>query len=373
MVSRLFQPIQFRGLTIPNRIMVSPMCMHSATNGMPSPFHQRHIGALAESGIGLVVVEATGVEPIARIGFGCLGLWSDEQEAAFTRIIRETRTFSDTPIAIQLGHAGRKASNDTDRRREYQVTLAEGGWQTIGPIAEAFADGWTVPLALDRAGMDRVREAFVQASLRAVRCGFDLIEIHSAHGYLLQSFLSPLTNRRTDEYGGSAENRMRFPLEVVAAVRSALPDSFPVGVRFNGQEWIEGGVTLDESVVYAQRLKDLGVDYVTPSSGGIVPGIAPPPHNPGYMVHFAKRIREEVGIPTVAVGGVLWGHQAEQIVASHDADMVAVGRAVLDDPRWGFHAAAALGVDVAVPDTYLRGSVKRWPMYHHVHDKAVGM
>lgn len=367
MSSRLFQPIELRGLRLENRVTVSPMCMHSATDGMPAPFHARHFGALAESGAGLAVIEATAVEPVGRIGFGCLGLWDDQHEAAFKRVIDELRTYSDTPIAIQLAHAGRKASNDTDRRREHQVTVEEGGWQTVGPVAEAFAPGWTVPVALDRTGMDRVRDAFVSAALSAVRAGFDLIEIHSAHGYLLQSFLSGLTNHRQDEYGGGFTKRMRFPLEVIAAVRAAVRNDYPVGVRFNGEEWAEGGMTLEDSVQFAGELKALGVDYVTPSSGGIVPGIKAPVQQPGYMVHFAERIRRESGIVTCAVGGIIWPKQAEQIIAGGSADMVAIGRAILDDPRWGFHAADQLGVTVKVPETYLRGSSQRWPLYHHVH------
>lgn len=370
MSAQLFRPIELRGLQLKNRITISPMCMHSAIDGMPAPFHARHFGALAESGAGLAVIEATAVEPIGRIGFGCLGLWSDEHEASFRKVIEDLRSYSDTPIAIQLGHAGRKASNDTNRRREYQVTVDGGGWQTIGPIAEPFAPGWTVPIALDRAGLDRVRDSFVTAAQRAVRCGFDLIEVHSAHGYLLQSFLSGLTNRREDEYGGSFANRMRFPLEVIAAIRAAVPADYPVGVRFNGEEWSDGGMTLDQAVQFAHELKALGIDYVTPSSGGIVPGIKAPAHQPGYMLHFAERIRRETGITTCAVGGIIWPRQAEQIIADGTADMVAVGRAFLDDQRWGFHAADALGEVVEVPETYLRGSSQRWPLYHHMHGSA---
>lgn len=370
MTVRLFEPIALRGLTLPNRITVSPMCMHSALDGMPQPFHARHFGALAESGAGMAVIEATAVEPIGRIGFGCLGLWDDAHEAAMKKVIDDLRTYSSTPMAIQIAHAGRKASNDTDRRREYQVKLDEGGWQTIGPMAEPFAAEWTVPVAMDRASMDEVRDKFVAAALRSVRCGFDLVEIHGAHGYLLQSFLSGLTNRRDDEYGGSFEKRMRFPLEVIAAVRAAVPEDYPIGVRFNGEEWAEGGMTLDQSVQYAGALKALGIDYVTPSSGGIVPGIQPPKQAPGYMLHFAARIRRETGIKVNAVGGILWARQAEKILEEGVADMVAVGRAILDDPRWGFHAAAELGVSVPVPETYLRGSVERWPLYHTMHAGA---
>jgi 2,4-dienoyl-CoA reductase-like NADH-dependent reductase (Old Yellow Enzyme family) len=363
----LFQPIELRGLRLENRISVSPMCMYSATDGMPSPFHARHFGALAESGAGLAVIEATAVEAIGRISLGCLGLWDESHENAFKQVLDGLRTYSSTPMAIQLGHAGRKASREPSQRHERQARIEDSGWQTIGPVAEAYAPGWTVPIALDRASMDRVRDAFVAAAQRAVRCGFGLIEIHSAHGYLLQTFLSGLTNHRDDEYGGNFTKRMRFPLEVIAAVRSAVPGDYPIGVRFNGEEWAEGGMTLDDSVQLAGELKALGIDYVTPSSGGIIPGIKAPPHQPGYMLHFSEQIRRKTGIATCAVGGIIWPKQAEKIIADGVADMVAIGRAMLDAPRWGFHAAAELGVEVDVPETYLRGSHKRWPLYDQMH------
>jgi 2,4-dienoyl-CoA reductase-like NADH-dependent reductase (Old Yellow Enzyme family) len=352
-MSALFSPIHLRDLALPNRIMIAPMCQYSAQNGEANDWHFVHIGSLALSGAAMFCIEATGVEAIGRITPGCLGLWNDATEAALKPIMASVRKHSKIAIAMQLAHAGRKASSHVPWDGGQLIPLAEGGWQPVAPSAVPHKEGEAPPLALDDAGLARVREAFVATTKRADRLGIDALEVHSAHGYLLHQFLSPIANRRTDRYGGSLQNRMRFPLEVFDAVRAAFPNHKPVGVKISATDWVEGGWDLAQSIEYAKELKARGVDWIDVSSGGVSP-LQKIPLAPGYQVPFAEKIREATGVTTMAVGLITEAKQAEEIVASGKADMVALARAMLYDPRWGWHAAAELGGHVEAPPQYWR-------------------
>ncbi len=364
----LFRPLTLRGLTLPNRIAVSPMCQYSAVEGVPQDWHMQHIGCFAASGPGLVMVEATGVEPIGRITPGCTGLYSDDCERAFAHVARMVKGIGLSKVGIQLAHAGRKASTATPFDGGKPLPAGDPqAWRAIGPSAIPFAPDWPAPKAADRDDLARLRRAFVDAAARALSAGFDLIELHCAHGYLLHEFLSPLANQRTDEYGGSLENRMRFPLEVARATRKAWPQDRPLGIRISATDWAEGGFTPDEAVRFAAAAKAEGVDYVCVSSGGMTPQGLPPMTgglpSPGYQVQFAEKIRRETGIVTRAVGMIVDPHQAEAIVADGKADFVALARAFLDDPRWAWHAADALGASsaAACPPQYKRARPPGWP------------
>lgn len=352
-MSALFSPIELRGLALSNRIMVAPMCQYSAVNGEANDWHFTHINTLALSGAAMVCIEATAVEPIGRITPGCLGLWNDATEAALKPILASVRKHAKTAIITQLAHAGRKASSHTPWNGGQQIPLSEGGWQAEAPSALPHKDGEAPPKAFDAAGLARVRDAFVAAAKRAERLGLDGLELHAAHGYLLHQFLSPLSNRRTDEYGGSLQNRMRFPLEVFDAVRAAFPDSKPIGVKVSSTDWVEGGWDLAQTTEFARELKKRGVDWIDVSSGGVSPK-QKIPLSPGYQVPFAQAIREATGVTAMAVGLITQGKQAEEIVASGKADMVALARGILYDPRWGWHAAAELGAHVDAPPQYWR-------------------
>jgi 2,4-dienoyl-CoA reductase-like NADH-dependent reductase (Old Yellow Enzyme family) len=360
MTSQLFTPIALRGLTLPNRIVVAPMCQYSAIDGSATDWHILHLGSLAVAGPGLVMIEATGVEAAGRITPGCTGLYSDDNEAAMKRAIDACRAYGKAPIGIQLAHAGRKASCNLPWDGGLPLASDKGAWQTFGPSAIPFDEGWHTPKALDRAGMDRIKAAFVQAAQRSERLGLDLIEMHSAHGYLFHQFLSPFSNHRTDEYGGSLENRMRFPLEVATALRAAWPAEKPFGVRISASEWMEGGFSLDEAVIYCRALKAIGCDYICVSSGGNA-AKARIPFAANYQVPFAARIRREAGIATRAVGLIADPHQAEAILTAGEADMVALARGFLDDPHWVWHAAEALGAEATYPPQYLRSKPASWP------------
>ncbi|WP_254919136.1 oxidoreductase [Oceanicola sp. 22II-s10i] len=321
------------------------------------------------SGAGLVVVEATGVEPEGRITHGCLALSNDAQQAAFADLIAKLRPLSEARIGIQLAHAGRRASARTikDRHKGESLPPEEGAWPTRGPSALPYNDQWATPVEMSEADLDTVRTAFVDAARRSVEAGFDLIEIHAAHGYLLHQFLSPLTNLRTDQWGGSFENRMRFPLSIAEAVRAVVPRTHALGARVTSTDWHPQGLTIDDGAEFARRLGALGLDYVTMSAGNLVPDAQIPPARPGHQVPFAERVRADTGLTTVAVGMITDPHQAEAILAEGRADMVALGRGFLDDPRWGLHAAAALGVDVPWPPQYLRARPNNWLGYRLVH------
>ena len=354
MASRLFSPLPLRGLMVANRIVVSPMCQYMAVAGVPGDWHFVHLGQFAQSGPGLIVVEATGVEPEGRITPSCTGLWSDAQADAFARIITFVRSVGASRIGIQLSHSGRKGSTVAPWHGGGRV-MDQSGWQTESASAVPYLDGWPEPTAMDRAAIDRVTAAFAAAARRAVRAGFELIELHAAHGYLLHQFLSPLTNRRTDEYGGSLEARMRFPLSVFRAVRSAIPDDMPVTVRLSCTDWIPGGWDIPDALAFARVLREAGCDMIVASSGGLDQRqkIAT---GPGYHTGFAARIRAEVGIATMAVGQITEPAQAETILATGQADMVALARAMLWNPRWAFHAAAALGDEILLPKPYARAN-----------------
>ncbi|TFV70027.1 NADH:flavin oxidoreductase/NADH oxidase [Bradyrhizobium frederickii] len=352
-MSVLFSPIELRGLTLKNRIVVSPMCQYSAEDGVATDWHFTHINNLSLSGASMFCIEATHVEAIGRITPGCLGLYSDACEAALTPILASVRKHSSTAIAMQLAHAGRKASSARPWDGGQLIPEGQGGWQTVAPSAVPHKEGEAAPLALDAAGLKRIREAFVDSAKRAARLGIDAIELHGAHGYLLHQFLSPISNKRTDEYGGSLENRMRFPLEVFDAVRAAFPHDKPVGMRVSSTDWVEGGWDLSQTIAFAKALKARGVDWIDASSGGVSP-LQKIPLGPGYQVQFAEAIRRETGLPTIAVGLITEARQAEEIVASGKADMVALARGMLYDPRWPWHAAAELGGEVEAPPQYWR-------------------
>ena len=356
-MSRLFDPIALRGLTLPNRIMVSPMCQYSAVDGSASDWHMAHLGSLALSGAGLLCVEATAVTPEGRITPGDLGLYSDDNERALARVVEMIRSVAPIPLAIQLGHAGRKGSSRAPWDGGKLAPIGQGGWQPVAPSAVPHAEGEPAPRAFALDDLARLREAYAESARRAARLGFDAIEIHCAHGYLLHQFLSPIANRRDDAYGGALANRMRFPLEVFDAVRAVFPADRPVGVRVSATDWLEGieaqSWTVESTVEFGQALKQRGCDWLDVSSGGISPRqkVA---LGPGYQVPFAEIVRTETGLPTIAVGLITEPRQAEAIVEAGRADIVALARAFMYDPRWPWHAAAALGGAVDGPRQYWR-------------------
>jgi 2,4-dienoyl-CoA reductase-like NADH-dependent reductase (Old Yellow Enzyme family) len=352
--AHLFDPLALRGVELANRIVVSPMCQYSADDGRATDWHLVHWGQLLQSGAGMFAIEATAVSPEARITAGCLGLWDDATEEALgTRLARARPQAPAVPVAIQLAHAGRKASSQRPWEGGQLIPLHEGGWKTFAPSALAHADGEAPPVALDAIDLAHVKQSFVDSATRAARIGIDALELHMAHGYLLHQFLSPLANQRSDTYGGSFDNRIRFPLAVFEAVRHVWPAERPLGVRVSAIDWVDGGWTLDETIELALRLKALGVDWIDTSSGGVSPRqkIA---LGPGYHVPFSRAIRKATGVKTIAVGLITDPKQADQIIASGDADMVALARGILWDPRWPWHAAAALGAHVKSPKPYWR-------------------
>ncbi len=358
--SHLFQPLTIRGLELPNRIVVAPMCQYSAVNGVAQEWHTQHYGSLAASGPGLVVIEATAVTPEGRISLGDLGLYSDAAVAAFTHLVTTLKAIGKSRVAVQIGHAGRKGSSQRPWQGGACLRPAEGAWETISASAVPFAAGWPTPHEIGPYDIDRLRHAFAEAAEKADSAGIDVVELHSAHGYLLHQFLSPLSNLRTDVYGGSLDNRMRFPLAVIRSVRRALPNDKPLGIRISATDWVKGGFTPDEAIIYLNACKAEGVDYVCVSSGGLLAD-AKIPALPGYQVDLAARVRQETGMLTRAVGLITGPEQAEAVVASGQADMVALGRAFLDDPRWAWRAAVALGAPVPYPPQYERAQAKLWP------------
>ncbi len=352
-MSHLFSPGQLGSTTFDNRIVVAPMCQYSAIDGCMTDWHLMHLGQYAVGGAGLVFVEASGVEAEGRITPGCPGLYNDENEASMAKIIRFFRDYGAAKIGIQLAHAGRKASADLPWNGGTALAADNGAWQTSAPSALPYADGWHQPKALDDAGLNRVKQAFIDAAKRAVRLGFVVIEVHAAHGYLLHQFLSPISNQRDDHYGGSLENRMRFPLEVFSAVRAVAPDT-PLGVRFSASDWVEGsGWALEDSTQFAAELKKIGCDFIDVSSGGNSP-LQKIEVGPGYQVPFADHIRRETGLTTMAVGMITEPRQAETIIATQQADFVALARGMLYDPRWAWHAAEVLRDQASFPPQYMR-------------------
>ena len=360
MTAKLFTPIQLGGVTLANRIVVSPMCQYSAADGAMSDWHAVHLGSLACSRAGLLIIEATGVTREGRISHGCTGLYSDLNEAAMKRVVEVCRAISKSPMGVQLAHAGRKASAQAPWLGGKPLSSAESPWQTVAPSALPFAEGWHTPRELAVQEIRDLCEAFAAAASRALRIGLDLVELHSAHGYLLHQFLSPLSNKRTDRYGGSLENRMRAPLEVARALREAWPRDRALGARITASDWAPGGFEAADAASYARELKAIGFDYVCVSSGGAVA------HQrikvePGYQVGFAEAVRRGAQLPVMAVGMIVEPEQAEEIVAGGRADMVALARAMLDDPRWVWHAAARFGAKLDYPPQYRRAHPEQWP------------
>jgi len=363
---KLFTPIELGGITLPNRIVVSPMCQYSAREGCMTDWHLMHLGQYACSGAGLFVVEATGVTPEGRISHGCTGLYDDATEQAMARALAVYRGVTKHPIGIQLAHAGRKASTHPPFAGGKPLGPGESPWQTVAPSRIPFGDGWPVPHELSVLELKNLTGRFVEATKRALRLGFDVVELHSAHGYLLHQFLSPLSNQRKDEYG---KDRMKFPLEVAAAVREAWPKERCLGARISASDWMEGGATPEDAVAYARELERLGFDYVCVSSGALVPQ-ARIPVSPGYQVPFAAKVKKETDIAVRAVGLIVQPEQAEEIVASGQADMVALARGFLDDPRWVWHAAEHFGIRVEVPAPYARTRPDQWPGARLVRPRA---
>lgn len=348
----LFTPLQLREILFKNRIFVSPMCQYSAEGGIPNHWHLVHYGTRAVGGAALVMVEATAVCPEGRITPWCTGIWSDRHVEAFRPIVDFIRAQGAIP-AIQIAHAGRKASCDVPWRGGHYLPIGSGGWQTVAPSAISFSPAHGVPHALTHEEIDDVVGLFADAARRALAAGFEVVEVHCAHGYLLNEFLSPLSNRREDEYGGSLENRCRLPLRIARAVRELWPQQWPVFVRISATDWVEGGWEVTQSVQFAQWLKQLGIDLIDCSTGGLVAD-AQVPFAPGFQVPFAEQVRKQAGIATGAVGLITQPEQAEQILAQGRADVVLLARELLRNPYWPLHAAHALGVDVAWPNQYVR-------------------
>jgi 2,4-dienoyl-CoA reductase-like NADH-dependent reductase (Old Yellow Enzyme family) len=348
----LFSPLRLRELEFKNRIFVSPMCQYSAVDGMPTDWHLVHLGSRAVGGAALVMTEATAVSPEGRITPFDTGIWSREQAAEFRKIAGFLRQHG-AVAGLQVAHAGRKASTDVPWRGGKPLDTGSGGWQPIAPSPVPFAEGYAVPREMTEADMERVRAAFAASARLGREAGFEVVEVHMAHGYLLHEFLSPLTNRRTDAFGGSLENRLRFPVSVARAVRAEWPERLPVFVRVSATDWVEGGWDLPQTVALARELKSLGIDMVDCSSGGTVP-YAVVPAGPGFQTPFAAAVRREVGIATGAVGLITEPEQAERIVSTGMADAILIGREFLRDPYWPLHAARSLGVDVPWPSQYER-------------------
>lgn len=351
--TRLFSPLKFRSIELRNRIAVSPMCMYSATDGVPNDWHLVHLGSRAVGGAGLVIVEATGVRADGRISPGCLGLWNDEQLNKFKPIVEFIKN-NGAVAGIQLAHAGRKASTDLAWKGGKPLAANQGAWQTVAPSALPFTEGWHTPRELSVPEMKQLAQDYVHSAELAQKAGFQLIELHMAHGYLMHEFLSPISNHRTDEYGGSLENRMRFPLEVATAVRKAWPQDLPIFVRISATDWLDqGGWDLEQSITFAKELKKIGIDLIDCSTGGNVPH-AKIPVGPSYQVPFADGVRQKAEIPTGAVGKITDPHQAEEILQSGKADLILMARELLKDPYWPLHAAEKLGVNVTWPLQYGR-------------------
>lgn len=356
-MSELFSGIKLRNLQLKNRVMVSPMCQYSAVQGCMQPWHHAHLGQLAMASAGLLMIEATAVEPIGRITPGDVGLYDDATEAAMRDVVNALRAINPQihlPLAIQIGHAGRKASSQAPWDGGQQIPLSQGGWEAVSASALPHLENELPPIALDQAALDATKQRFVDCTIRSERLGFDAAEMHAAHGYLMHQFLSPVANQRTDKYGGSLENRMRWPLEVLAAMRAVWPAEKPLGVRLSATDWDENSSwTIEESVQFSQACEAAGADFIDVSSGGasrhqkITLGA-------GYQVDFAQAVKNAVNIPVIAVGLITEAEQAEKIIADGQADMVALARGLLYNPRWVWHAAHTLGAEIEAPVQYWR-------------------
>jgi 2,4-dienoyl-CoA reductase-like NADH-dependent reductase (Old Yellow Enzyme family) len=354
---KLFSPIQIGGITLPNRIVVSPMCQYSADDGCMNDWHFVHLGHLAYSGAGLLMVEATHVTREGRITHGCTGLYNEHNEATIARVIAHCRRVSNNPIGIQIAHAGRKASSQVPWEGRDYLRPDQSPWTTVAPSPLPFGDGWHIPRELTVNEIGKIIDAFVDSSARAKRIGFDVLELHSAHGYLLHQFLSPLSNRRSDEYG---TDRMKFPLQVARAVREVWPKERALGARISGHDWLEGGLGPEDAVAYALELERAGFDYVCVSSGGLL-SHARLNLGPGYQVPLAEKVKQNSKLKVRAVGMIFDPMQAEAIIGEGKADMVAMARAFLDNPRWVWHAAEGYGVTLDYPPQYARARHDAWP------------
>lgn len=358
-MSDLFSPTELRSVKIANRIVVSPMCQYAAHDGSANDWHLMHLGQYAMGAAGLLMTEATHVSAKGRITPKCLGLYSDANEQELDRVLKFCRQYGVVNLGIQIAHAGRKASTQPPLDGRGYIDQKDGGWQTQAPSDLAY-DTFAVPVALDEAGLEAVKQDFVASTQRAVRLGFDVYELHAAHGYLLHQFLSPLSNQRTDSYGGSLENRMRYPLEVFDAVRAVIPDDKPLGVRVSATDWVNEGWDLEQTITFAKALKARECDFIDVSSGGLDPRQSINT-GPGYQVEFAQQIRQESGLHCWAVGMITEAAQAQAIIADGQADMVALARALMYNPRWAWHAAEELGAETAYAAQYARCHPSTWP------------
>jgi 2,4-dienoyl-CoA reductase-like NADH-dependent reductase (Old Yellow Enzyme family) len=355
---RLFTPIQLGGVTLPNRIVISPMCQYVSDDGCVNDWHLTHLGHLAYSGAGLMMVEATHVTREGRITHGCAGIYGEHNEAAMARAIQHCRRLGKNPIGIQLAHAGRKGSSQVPWEGREWLRPEQSPWSTVAPSPMPYGEGWHTPHELSLAEIRNQVEAFVAATVRSKRIGFDVVELHSAHGYLLHQFLSPLSNQRKDAYGA---NRMKFPLEVAAAVRETWPKDRALGARISAHDFADGGLGPDDAVAYAKELKRIGFDYVCVSSASLVAKQKLPPIVEGYQVPFAEKVKHGVDIKVRAVGMIASPEYAEEVVESGKADMVAMARAILDNPRWVWHAAERHGIKIDYPPSYARSRFDLWP------------
>lgn len=358
-MSDLFTEATMGSLTLTNRIMVAPMCQYSGVNGGIQPWHEQHIGHLACSGAGALTMEATAVEPSGMITHGCLGLWNQDQEDALSGLISRIRTYSTTPIGVQLNHAGRKASALPPWEGGRPLSK-ENGWTCYAPSPIPWGEGWPDPMELTPKRMNDILEAFTDSARRAENAGFDYIELHAAHGYLLHSFLSPVSNRRQDEFGGSLENRMRYPLMVVRSVSEAVSKNTTFGIRINGSDWLEDGWTLDDAITFAKQLEAIGVDYVSVSSGGACGGVNYPKKE-AYQVELASQVRSKLQIPVVCAGLLNDPSRVNRIVEDGQADFIALARAFLNNPKWPKHAAQELGDSLPLPRQHWAVSPETWP------------
>ncbi|MGB6541185.1 MAG: NADH:flavin oxidoreductase/NADH oxidase [Xanthobacteraceae bacterium] len=371
MASVLFSPITLRGLTLPNRVVVSPMCQYNSEDGSANDWHLMHLGGFSLGCAGLVICEMTDVTPIGRITPKCAGMWSDNNEAALKRVHDFCRTYGVAKLGVQLAHAGRKGPTATPAAGGKPIlSKEEGGWTPEAPSALPYDTGWPVPHAMTKDDIQRCVGEFVASTKRIDRIGYDLIELHGAHGYLLHQFMSPLSNRRTDEYGGSLENRIRFPLEVFRAVRAAWPQQKPLGIRVSATDWVDGGWTLDETLVLARELKKLGCDYIDVTTGGLDPR-QKIPLAPGFQVPFADKVKRETGIPTMTVGLIAGYRQAEDILAAGKSDFICIARGAMWDPRWAWHAAEELGAETPYAPKMMRCQPKFRPELYPKHAPAV--
>ena len=371
MTAVLFTPLDIGPVQAPNRIAIAPMCQYSANDGCASDWHLQLVMNYGMSGAGTVILEATGVTREGRISHGCLGLYSDANELALKRVLDAARAVAlpGTKFGIQIGHAGRKASTHVNWKGSGPLGPKDSPWRTISASALPYADNWHVPAAMDEDEIAETIAAFAEAAKRAARIGFDIVEIHAAHGYLVHEFHSPVSNKRTDKWGGSPENRLRFPLAVADAVRAVLPDHMALGARITGTDYLDNALTVEDAVVFAKELKARRFDYVCVSSGNIILG-GRPASGVAFNVPNAAKVRAESGIVVRTAGLIAEAHQAEEIVASRGVDQIAIARAQLDDPRWGWHAAEKLGVKLDLPPQFRRVTTGQWPGLKLVRPQA---